>query len=48
MAPAPCTPFAALRPIALVAACVVLAGCGQKGPLTLPKSATAAASAPAR
>jgi len=31
--------------IALATACLV-AGCGQRGPLTLPKPATAAASAP--
>jgi len=37
----------ALRLMALMAACAALAGCGQKGPLTLPKAASAA-SAPAR
>ncbi|HSW26419.1 MAG TPA: lipoprotein [Burkholderiaceae bacterium] len=40
-------PFTLLRSLALLAACGAVAACGQKGPLTMPKSA-AAASAPAR
>ena len=41
-------PFTLLRSLALLAACSAMTACGQKGPLTLPKSATPAASAPAR
>jgi predicted small lipoprotein YifL len=37
-----------LKLLALLSACVACAACGQKGPLTLPKGATSAASAPAR
>jgi predicted small lipoprotein YifL len=41
-------PFTLLRSLALLAACSAMTACGQKGPLTLPKSAAAAAAAPAR
>ena len=43
-------PFTLLRSLALLVACSAVVACGQKGPLTLPKSAaaSAAASAPAR
>jgi predicted small lipoprotein YifL len=41
-------PFTLLRSLALLAACSAIAACGQKGTLTLPKSAAPAASAPAR
>lgn len=41
-------PLSLLRSLVLLAACGVLAACGQKGPLTLPKSTGPAASAPAR
>ncbi|HEX6018540.1 MAG TPA: lipoprotein [Burkholderiaceae bacterium] len=40
--------FSLLRSLALLLACGMVAACGQKGPLTLPKSASSAASAPAR
>jgi len=36
------------RLLALLLACSIVAACGQKGPLTLPKNASPAASAPAR
>jgi len=39
--------FTLLRTLALVA-CGLVVACGQKGPLTLPKSAASAASAPTR
>jgi predicted small lipoprotein YifL len=42
-------PFTLLRLLAALVACGTFAACGQKGPLTLPKSAAAsAASTPAR
>jgi len=41
-------PFTLLRSLAVLASCCAVAACGQKGPLTLPKNAAAAASTPAR
>jgi len=46
-----CALITLLRSLAMIVACAALAACGQKGPLTLPKSIASqpsAASAPAR